>query len=51
MILDAVRAIGPALSQNFYRALVGDKEAEARMEAAARLSERPRGGGAISYTV
>jgi hypothetical protein len=39
MILDAVRAIGPALSQDFYRALVGDKEAEARTEAAARLSE------------
>ncbi len=39
MILDAVGALGPAASQDFYRTLVGDKNAGTRSEAAARLAE------------
>jgi HEAT repeat protein len=39
LILDAVRAIGPEASQDFYRTLAGEKDVEARAEAAARLAE------------
>lgn len=39
MILEAVRAIGPTVSQDFYRTLAGNKETNARTEAAARLAE------------
>ena len=38
-ILDALRKIGPAASQEFYRALAGEKESEARREAAVGLAE------------
>jgi HEAT repeat protein len=38
-ILDAVAKIGPAAAQAFYRALAGEKDIEARVEAAARLCE------------
>ena len=46
-ILEAVAKIGPESSQEFYRALAAESDAEARMEAAARLAEgspadRPR---------
>jgi HEAT repeat protein/predicted negative regulator of RcsB-dependent stress response len=39
LILDAVRKIGPAASQTFYRQLAGEVDWEARKEAAARLAE------------
>jgi len=38
-ILEAVRKIGPAASQDFYRALAGEKDSEARREAAVGLVE------------
>jgi hypothetical protein len=38
-ILEAVRAIGPAASQEFYRVVAAEKDVEARREAAAQLSE------------
>jgi HEAT repeat protein/tetratricopeptide (TPR) repeat protein len=39
MILDAVRKIGPTVSQSFYRQLAAAPDAEARSAAAARLAE------------
>jgi HEAT repeat protein len=39
MVLDAVRKIGPAASQAFYRRLAAEADAEARREAAARMAE------------
>jgi len=38
-ILEAVSKIGPTASQEFYRALAGEKDAEGRREAAIHLSE------------
>jgi HEAT repeat protein len=38
-ILEAVRKIGPAASQDFYRALAGEKDIEGRREAALQLAE------------
>jgi HEAT repeat protein len=38
-ILDAVAKIGPAASQQFYRALAGERDSKGRREAAARLAE------------
>ncbi len=38
-ILDAVAKIGPAAAQAFYRALAGEQDIEARVEAAARLAQ------------
>jgi HEAT repeat protein len=39
IVLEAVRKIGPAASQAFYRTLAGEKDSEGRREAAERLSE------------
>ena len=39
IILEAVRKIGPGSSQEFYRTLAGEKDGQARSEAAARLAE------------
>ncbi|MBM4035256.1 MAG: hypothetical protein FJ291_26225 [Planctomycetes bacterium] len=38
-ILAAVREIGPAASQDFYRALAGERDAEGRCEAAIQLAQ------------
>ena len=38
-ILDAVRAIGPALSQKFYREMASDSSIRSRMEAAQRMAD------------
>jgi len=38
-ILDAVRKIGPASSQPFYRTIAGEKDEEARLEATERLAD------------
>ena len=38
-VLEAVRKIGPVAAQDFYRALAGEKDSRARMEAAERLAE------------
>jgi HEAT repeat protein len=38
-VLEAVRAIGPAAAQDFYRALAGAKDPDARREAATALAE------------
>ena len=38
-ILDAVRKIGPAAAQDFYRALAGEKDTRARGEAAVGLAQ------------
>lgn len=38
-ILEAIRKIGPEAAQEFYRTLAGDREEEARIEAAAQLAQ------------
>ena len=41
LVLEAVRKIGPAFAQEFYRALAGEKDAAARCEAAVQLLAAP----------
>ena len=38
-VLEAVAAIGPEAAQDFYRRLAGEKDTDARLEAAQRLAE------------